>query len=132
MKLACPRVPSDGSTAATTTCTFAIPPLVAQVLTPLMTHSSDFSSYAARVRIAPTSLPASGSEEQNAPSFTSPGFPNICGSHSPICSGVPLETTDTAASELPTMDRPIPASPQNSSSNATGTPRPEPSKYCCA
>ena len=44
----------------------------------------------ARVRIAPTSLPASGSEEQNAASFRSPGEPNICGAHSATCSGVPL------------------------------------------
>ena len=82
--------------------------------------------------IAPTSLPASGSEEQNAPSFTSPGPPNICGHHSPICSGVPLATTATAASELPTRESPIPASPQNSSSNAIGMPSPDPSMYCCA
>ena len=44
IKVAWPRDPSDGSTEATTTCTFAIPPLVAQVLTPLMTHSSLASS----------------------------------------------------------------------------------------
>ena len=50
-----------------------MPPLVAQVLVPLMTHSSVASSYIARVRIAPTSEPASGSEEQNAPSLRSPG-----------------------------------------------------------
>ena len=65
-KLACPRVRSSGSTTAVTTCTSAIPPLVAQVLVPLRTHSSLASSYVARVRIAPTSEPASGSEEQNA------------------------------------------------------------------
>ena len=44
MNVACPRDPSDGSTEATTTCTLAMPPLVAQVFTPLMTHSSVFSS----------------------------------------------------------------------------------------
>src|SRR5271169_2090457 len=47
--------------------------------------------------MAPTSLPASGSDEQNAPSLTSPGLPNICGSHSPICSLVPLLATAVAA-----------------------------------
>ena len=41
---ACPRVRSSGSTTAVTTCTSAIPPFVAQVLVPLMTHSSVFSS----------------------------------------------------------------------------------------
>lgn len=40
MKEACPLVPSSGSTTATTMCTLAIPPLVAQVLVPLSTHSS--------------------------------------------------------------------------------------------
>ena len=65
-KLACPRLPSAGSTDATTTCTSAMPPLVAQVFVPFSTHSSVASSYTALVRMAPTSLPASGSEEQNA------------------------------------------------------------------
>src|SRR5271169_6643524 len=80
--------------------------------------------------MAATSLPASGSEAQNAASLMSPGPPNICGSHSPICSLVPLDDRATAASELPTMDRPIPASPQNSSSNATGMPRPVGPSHC--
>jgi len=44
MKLACPRVPSEGSTEATMMCTLAMPPLVAQVLVPLSTHSSLASS----------------------------------------------------------------------------------------
>ena len=78
-KLAWPRVRRSGSTTAVTTWMSARPPLVAQVLVPLRTHSSVASSYVARVRIAPTSLPASGSEEQNAPSLRSPGEPNICG-----------------------------------------------------
>ncbi len=94
MNDACPRVRSSGSTTAVTTCTSAIPPLVAQVLVPLSSHSSFASSYVARVRIAPTSEPASGSEEQNAAILRSPGVPNICGAHSPICSGVPLAASD--------------------------------------
>ena len=84
------------------------------------------------MRIAATSLPASGSEEQNAPSLTSSGVPNSCGSHSPTCSGVPLETTAMPASPLATSDSPMPASPQNSSSNATGMPSPDSSKNCAA
>src|SRR6185437_12750413 len=82
--------------------------------------------------MAPTSLPASGSEEQNAPSFTSLPSPNICGHHSPICSGVPFDTTATAASVEPTSDSPIPASPQNSSSTAVTKPSPVSSKNCAA
>src|ERR1700753_2215338 len=108
-----------------------MPPLVTQVLTPFSTHSSAAASYVARVLIALTSLPASGSEEQNAPSFTSPGAPNICGHHSPICSGVPLATTATAASELPTRESPPPAPPQNTPSTAPGMRSPDPSRYCC-
>ncbi len=130
MKLAWPRVPSAGSTAATTTCTSAMPPLVAHDLVPLSTHSSLASRYSARVRIEPMSLPASGSEAQNAPSFTSSALPNISGSHSPTCSGVPLLATATAASVLPTRDSAMPASPQNSSSKATGIPSPLGSSHC--
>ena len=44
MKLAWPRDPSSGSTEATTTWMSAIPPLVIQVLVPLITHSSLASS----------------------------------------------------------------------------------------
>ena len=129
-KLAWPRAPSAGSTEATTTWTSAIPPLVAHDLVPLRIHSSLASWYSARVRIALTSLPASGSEAQNAPSLTEPGSPNISGSHSPICSGVPLLATATAARVLPTRDSPMPASPQNSSSKAIGMPSPLASSHC--
>ena len=64
MKAAWPREPSSRSTEAITTCTSAIPPFVAQAFWPLITHSSAASSYLAFVRIAETSEPASGSEEQ--------------------------------------------------------------------
>ena len=37
-KLAWPRVPSSGSTVATTTCTSAMPPLVMKIFWPLITH----------------------------------------------------------------------------------------------
>src|SRR6185437_16121995 len=130
MKLACPLLPNAGSTEATTTWTSAMPPFVAHALVPFSTHSSVASRYTALVLIAPTSLPASGSDEQNAPSLTSPGPPNICGSHSPICSGVPLLLTATAARQLPVSDSPMPASPQKISSNATGVPSPVGSNHC--
>ena len=70
-----PRDFSSGSTEATTTWTFAMPPLVAQAFWPLSTHSSVASSYFARVRSAETSEPASGSETQNEPTFGSSGVP---------------------------------------------------------
>ncbi len=44
MKDAWPLEPMSGSTTATTTWTLAMPPLVAQVLVPLRTHSSLASS----------------------------------------------------------------------------------------
>jgi hypothetical protein len=75
MKLAWPRPLSSGSTAATTTCTLAMPPLVIHALVPLSTHSSLASSYTARVRSELTSEPASGSDTQKAPSFTSSAVP---------------------------------------------------------
>ncbi len=43
-KLACPRLPSVGSTDATTTCTSAMPPLVTQVFVPFSSHSPAASS----------------------------------------------------------------------------------------
>lgn len=132
MKDAWPLVPRAGSTTATTTWTLAMPPLVAQVLVPLSTHSPVASSKTARVRIAPTSEPASGSEEQKAATLTSSASPYICGTQVPICSSVPLASTPTAASPVPTMDRAIPASPQNSSSIVIGMPRPVGSKNCWA
>ena len=125
-----PRVRSSGSTTAVTTWTSAMPPLVAQVLVPLMTHSSVASSYTARVRIAPTSEPASGSEEQKAPSLRSPGAPYISGTHSATCSSVPLARTPAAASDVPTIESPMPASPQKSSSMVIGKPSPVSSSAC--
>ncbi len=44
MNDAWPRLPSAGSTDATMTCRFAMPPFVIQVLVPLRTHSSVASS----------------------------------------------------------------------------------------
>ncbi len=52
-----------------------MPPLVAQAFWPLMTHSSVFASYFARVRSDDTSEPASGSETQNAATFGSDSVP---------------------------------------------------------
>lgn len=132
MKEAWPLEPRSGSTTATTTWTLAMPPLVAQVLVPLSTHSSLASSYTARVRMEATSEPASGSEEQKAATLTSLASPYICGIQVPICSSVPLARTPTAARPVPTIDRAMPASPQNSSSIAMGMPRPVESKYCWA
>ena len=89
MKPAWPREPSAASTTAVTTCTFAMPPLVAQAFWPLSTHSSVASSYRARVRYPATSEPAWGSEAQNAASFGSDSSPKHSGTHSASCSGSP-------------------------------------------
>ena len=77
------------------------------------------------MRSEETSEPASGSETQNEPTFGSSGVPKHCGIHSPICSGVPLEKMPAAASEVPMIAMPMPASPQNSSSLTIGSVRPE-------
>src|SRR3954451_25267705 len=119
-----PRAPSSGSTEHTTTWTLAMPPLVAHAFWPLMTHSSEASSYFARVRSEETSEPASGSEKQNAPSLGSSAVPKHCGTHSPSCSGVPEEKMPATASEVPMIDMPMPASPQKSSSLTIGSVRP--------
>ena len=70
-----PRAPSSGSTDATTTCTAAMPPLVAQAFWPFSTHSSLASSYAPACAARTTSEPASGSETQNAPTCGSSAVP---------------------------------------------------------
>ena len=59
MKDAWPRVPSAGSTVATTTWTSAMPPLVMKTLVPLRTHSSP-TRLAVVFRLL-TSEPACGS-----------------------------------------------------------------------
>ena len=105
-----------------------MPPFVAHVLVPLMTHSSLASSYVARVRIAPTSLPASGSDEQNARDLEVAGRPEHLRHPLADLLGVPFAETPAAASAVPTIASPMPASPQNSSSMATGSPSPVSSK----
>ena len=125
MKAAWPREPSSRSTVAITTWTSAIPPLVAHAFWPLITHSSAASSYLALVRIAETSEPASGSEEQKEATLGSSGVPKQRWIHSAICSGVPWPKIAATASEVPMIDIPIPASPQNSSSLTIGRVRPD-------
>ena len=109
-----------------------MPPLVAHAFWPFRTHSSVASSYLAVVRIAETSEPASGSDEQNAATFGSSGVPKHCGTHSASWSGVPLPKIAATASEVPKIDMPMPASPQKSSSLTIGRVRPEGSAQNCA
>lgn len=78
--------------------------------------------------MAPTSEPASGSLEQKAATLGSDSVPNMAGTHCPTCSGVPFALTDAAARLVPTIARPMPASPQKSSSMAIGRPSPDSSK----
>ena len=66
-----------------------MPPFVAQAFWPLMTHSPAASSNLALVRMAETSEPAFGSDEQKAATFTSSSVPKQRGIHSPICSPEP-------------------------------------------
>ena len=101
-----------------------MPPLVAHAFWPLMTHSSAASSNLAVVRTPETSEPALGSEAQKAATFTSSWVPKQRGIHSPICSPVPCPKIAATASEVPMIDMPIPASPQNSSSLTIGSDRP--------
>jgi hypothetical protein len=76
------------------------------------------------VRNELTSDPASGSLTPNAPIWILSGVPKHCGTHSAICSGVPLPAMPDTASVLPRIDIAIPASPQHSSSHASANVRP--------
>ena len=101
-----------------------MPPFVIHALVPFSTHSSAASSYTALVLSELTSEPASGSDTQNAPSWMLSAVPKHWGTHSMTCSGVPVPAMPAAARPDPKIDRPMPASPQNSSSRATGRVRP--------
>jgi hypothetical protein len=76
------------------------------------------------VRSELTSLPASGSLTQKAPSWTLSGVPKHCGTHSAACSAVPLATMPDTASVLPKIASVMPASPQHISSLTMGQVRP--------
>ncbi len=101
-----------------------MPPFVAHAFWPLSTHSPLASSNFALVRTPETSEPALGSEAQNAATLRSSTVPKQRGIHSPICSPEPCPKIAATASEVPMIDMPMPASPQNSSSLTIGRPRP--------
>ena len=84
------------------------------------------------VRIAETSEPASGSEEQNAATAGWFAVPKPCGIQSPICSPVPWPKIAATASDVPMIAIPMPASPQNSSSLTIGSVIPAGSAKNCA
>ena len=84
------------------------------------------------MRSEDTSEPASGSDTQKAATAGSASVPKHCGIHSPICSPVPWPKIAATASEVPMIDMPIPASPQNSSSLTIGSVRPLSSAQNCA
>ena len=107
---------------ALTTCTLAIPPLPIQILVPSITHPSP--SLRARVRRLRTSLPPSGSDTASAASFRSPGWPKHSGAQRSSCSGVAACAIADSASAGITIESPIPAQPQNSSSMKSGSERP--------
>src|SRR5690606_23552824 len=70
------------------------------------------------------SEPASGSVTQKAPRWILSAVPKHWGTHSMTWSGGPVRAMAAAARPEPKMARPMPASPQNSSSRATGRVRP--------
>lgn len=76
----------------------SVPELVMKHFVPLMTHSSVSGSSRAVVRVAPASLPPSGSVRPNAPRI-SPEHSR--GSHSRFCSSVPKRWSGIAPSDTP-------------------------------
>ena len=109
-----------------------MPPLVAQAFCPFSTHSPAPSSNLAVERTPDTSEPALGSDAQKAATFTSSTVPKQRGIHSPICSPLPCPKIAATASDVPKIDIPMPASPQNSSSLTIGSVRPVGSAKNCA
>jgi hypothetical protein len=119
MKLAWPSALEIGSTEATTTWMSAMPPLVIQVLVPLSTHSS-----VGLVVDGPGAHGADvgagvGSDTQKAARAIFSGVPKHCGTHSAICSGVPLPKIPATPRVVPKMASPMPASPHAISSMTT-------------
>ncbi len=76
----------------------SVPELVMKHLVPLTTHSFVASSRRAVVRVAPASLPPSGSVRPNAPRISPE---QSRGSHCRFCSSVPKRCTGIAPSETP-------------------------------
>ena len=117
-----PRWPASGSTVATTTWTSAIPPLPMNTLWPSITQSSP--SRRARVWIERMSEPPLGSVTASAASLMSPGVPKHSGAQRTSCSSVAACRIAASASAGITIDSPIPAHPQNSSSIRIGSDSP--------
>ena len=128
-KLAWPRVPSSGSTAATTTWTSAMPPFVMKIFWPLITQSPFLRI--ARVFIDDTSEPASGSVTAKAPRAGFSGVPKQAGIQVEIWSGVPWEKIAATGRPVPWMASAIPAQPQVSSSATSAGMIPVPSPKVC-
>ena len=78
----------------------------------------------ARVWIERTSLPPLGSVTASAASFRSPGVPKHSGAQRISCSSVAAWRIAASASAGITIDSPIPAQPQNSSSIRIGSDSP--------
>ena len=122
MNTPCPRWPASGSTVATTTWTSAIPPLPMNTFWPSITQSSP--SLRARVWIDRTSLPPLGSVTARAASLMSSAVPKHSGAQRISCSSVAAWRMAASDSAGMTIERPIPAQPQNSSSMRIGSDRP--------
>ena len=101
-----------------------------KVFCPLITQSSP--SFLACVRRLDTSEPAPGSVTQNEERWMSSAVPKHCGTHSAICSGVPLPAMPAAPRVLPKIASEIPASPQHISSLTIGKSSPVGSEKHCA
>jgi hypothetical protein len=89
---------------------------------PSMTQSEP--SLRARVWIERMSLPPLGSVTASAASLRSPGVPKHSGAQRMSCSSVAAWRIAASASAGMTIDRPIPAQPQKSSSIRIGSDRP--------
>lgn len=89
---------------------------------PSMTQSPP--SMRAWVWIERMSLPPLGSVTARAASLTSLGVPKHCGAQRPSCSSVAAWRIAASASAGMTIDSPIPAQPQNSSSMRIGSDKP--------
>ena len=99
-----------------------MPPLPMKTFWPSMTQSSP--SLRARVWIERTSLPPLGSVTASAASCRSPGVPKHSGAHWTSCSSVAACRIAASASAGMTIDRPMPAQPQKSSSMRIGSESP--------
>ena len=124
MKLACPRAPSSGSTAATTMWRSAMPAVGDPGLRPVDSPAvGGLVVESSRLQVAHIGPGVRLRDAKGRHGYTI-GLAEAPRAHSATCSGVPAATMQATPRVEPRMDSAMPASPQASSSFTSESSRP--------